>query len=232
MTTQSNRQDLGFINSYDSSLPAGLKNKRAERLWDWAADRYAAKPVADEAAYARKLAITREYLHPEANLLELGCGTGSTALAHAHYVKHIKAVDVSSRMIEIAISKAADAAIDNIEFLHKDVDHLQLPDEYFDFVLMLNLLHLLADWRLHITMAFNTLKPGGVFVSSTMCLSDGYTFTRLPLAAGWLVGLIPLMSFFTRDDLENVLVNAGFDLEYESAPARKTAVFLVARKPW
>ena len=62
--------------------------------------------MADQAAYERKLAITRECLNPDAQVLELGCGTGSTAIAHAPYVRHIRATDVSSRMIEIARSKA------------------------------------------------------------------------------------------------------------------------------
>jgi len=230
MTTQSNRKDLGSIIN-DDSLPAYIVNKRAERMWDWAADRYAAKPVTDENAYAHKLAITRNYLHLEANVLELGCGTGSTALAHAHHVNHIKAIDVSSRMIEIAKSKAASASVDNIDFAHSDVDHLQLADDCFDVVLMLNLLHILADWRKHITMAYNTLKPGGVFVSSTSCLGDGYTLIRLPVIAGRMVGILPKFSFFTREELEYALVDAGFEIEYTSEPARKTAAFLVARKP-
>ena len=54
-----------------------------DRFWDRIADRYAAKPVPDQAVYERKLQITRTLLHPQAEVLELGCGTGSTALALA-----------------------------------------------------------------------------------------------------------------------------------------------------
>jgi ubiquinone/menaquinone biosynthesis C-methylase UbiE len=39
-------------------------------------------------------------------VLEFGCGTESTAIAHAPYVKHIQALDISSKMIDIAQGKA------------------------------------------------------------------------------------------------------------------------------
>jgi len=38
--------------------------------------------------------------------LEFGCGTGSTALLHASFVKHMTATDISDEMIEIAKQKA------------------------------------------------------------------------------------------------------------------------------
>lgn len=45
------------------------------------AKRYARQPIADEAAYRRKLEVTRTYFRPDMHVLEFGCGTGSTALA-------------------------------------------------------------------------------------------------------------------------------------------------------
>jgi cyclopropane fatty-acyl-phospholipid synthase-like methyltransferase len=51
------------------------------KFWDKVADGYAKQPIADEAAYQKKLQITRDYLQPRMNMLEFGCGTGSTALA-------------------------------------------------------------------------------------------------------------------------------------------------------
>ena len=39
-------------------------------------------------------------------VLEFGCGTGGTAIIHAPYVKHIRAIDISGNMIAIAKGKA------------------------------------------------------------------------------------------------------------------------------
>ncbi len=61
------------------------------KFWDKIAERYAKSSIADEATYQKKLQITREYLNPDSEELEIGCGTGSTAILHAPYVKHIHA---------------------------------------------------------------------------------------------------------------------------------------------
>ena len=76
------------------------------QFWDRIAEKYARRPVADEATYERKLAVTREYLTLESVVLELGCGTGSTAIAHAPFVKQVDATDLSPAMIGIAKRKA------------------------------------------------------------------------------------------------------------------------------
>jgi len=230
MAFQLNQHDRRAIAQSDIP-PVTNQVHRTARIWNKVADRYAEKPVADEEAYARKLAITREYLHPTAQVIELGCGTGSTALAHAPYVRHIRATDVSSRMIEIARSKGNTAGIANVDFECLDVNDVLLPDACVDVVLMLNVLHVLTDWRQHIEMSYRILKPGGVLVTSTMCMSDDFNFLRIPLTAGRIVGLVPQLSFFTRDELEQAFGDAGFKLQHASEPERKKASFLVSRKP-
>ena len=89
---------------------------KSARLWDRFAGRYSKQPIADESAYQKKLQVTREYLRPDMDILEFGCGTGSTAIIHAPYVKHIHAIDISSKMIEIAREKAAVAKVENVIF--------------------------------------------------------------------------------------------------------------------
>jgi cyclopropane fatty-acyl-phospholipid synthase-like methyltransferase len=55
------------------------------RFWSKIAEKYAAAPVPSEEIYQKKLAVTRKYLRPDMEVLEFGCGTGTTALAHAAY---------------------------------------------------------------------------------------------------------------------------------------------------
>ena len=78
-----------------------------DRFWDRLAERYAQQPIADEVAYQTKLKVTRGYLRPDMDLLDFGCGTGGTAIIHAPYVRHIKAIDFSEAMLAIARGKAA-----------------------------------------------------------------------------------------------------------------------------
>ncbi len=86
------------------------------RFWDRIADRYSRSKISDEDAYRKKLELTRGYFTPESNVLELGCGTGGTAILHAPHVKHYRATDISGRMIEIAEERQAAADVENLSF--------------------------------------------------------------------------------------------------------------------
>lgn len=50
-------------------------------------------------------------MRPDKAVLELGCGTGSTALTDAAHVPRIDATDVSAAMIAIGLDKAERAGI-------------------------------------------------------------------------------------------------------------------------
>lgn len=80
-------------------------------------------------------------------VLEIGCGTGSTAITHATSVKHIHAIDISSKMIEIVQGKADAGKIENITFERSTIDEHSLPDQSLDAVLGLSILHLLGNWE-------------------------------------------------------------------------------------
>ena len=56
------------------------------KFWDKHAEGYSKRPVDDEESYQKKLQITRDYFRPDMEVLEFGCGTGTTAISHAPYV--------------------------------------------------------------------------------------------------------------------------------------------------
>ena len=199
-------------------------------FWDKIADRYSKRPVADEAAYQKKLQITRDYLRPDMEVLEFGCGTGSTAIVHAPYVKHIHAIDISARMIEIAQGKADAANISNVTFAQATIDEFSAPDKGFDAVLGLSILHLLENKEAVITKVHKMLKPDGIFVTSTACLGDTMKFFKLIVPIGKFFGLIPLVKVFTTKELEDSLKTAGFEIDYQWQPDKGKAVFIVATK--
>jgi ubiquinone/menaquinone biosynthesis C-methylase UbiE len=201
------------------------------KIWDRVAERYSRKPVADEAAYQKKLAVTREYFRPDMEVLEFGCGTGSTAVAHAPYVKHIRAIDFSSKMIEIAQRKADAGKVGNVTFEQSTLDELDVPDETFDAVMGHSILHLLENKEEAIAMVRKMLKPGGVFVSSTACIGDFMKAFKLIAPIGKFLGLLPLVKVFTRKELEDSLTAAGFEIDYQWQPGKGKGVFIVAKKP-
>jgi len=199
-------------------------------FWDKIANRYSTRPISDEPSYRKKLQVTREYFQPEMQVLEFGCGTGSTAIAHAPYVKHIQAIDISSKMIEIAQGKADAEDIKNVTFDRVGVDEFSAPDQIFDAVLGLSVLHLLENKEDVIAKVKKMLKPGGIFVTSTACLGDTMKFFKVIAPIGKFLGLIPLVKVFTTKELEDSLTNAGFEIDYQWRPGKSKAVFIVAKK--
>ncbi|MEM6437361.1 MAG: class I SAM-dependent methyltransferase [Cyanobacteria bacterium P01_D01_bin.115] len=207
------------------------------KFWNKVAAGYAKQPIADEAAYQKKLQVTREYFQPSMNVLEFGCGTGTTALVHAPYVHHIQAIDFSANMIAIAQAKAAEQNIQNVTFEQASIDDLSVPDSTYDAVLGLNVLHLLANKEAAISKIHNLLQPGGVFITSTICLGDTMAWFKLIVPVGKALGLFPSVKVFTIKDLEKSLMEAGFAIDYQwqaddykSPIGNAKIVFIVAKK--
>lgn len=198
------------------------------KFWDRLAKRYARSPVSNEAAYQTKLAKTQAYFTPDSRVLEFGCGTGSTAIVHAPLVGDYLATDISSKMLEIARGKAE--GIGNLRFVQGVLEDVSAPEGGFDVVLGMSILHLLEDKEAAIAKVFDLLKPGGVFVSSTVCMERG-GILKVILPIGRYFGFLPLVRFFAAGALEDSMKTAGFEIEHSWRPIPKSALFLVARKP-
>jgi len=203
---------------------------REKTFWNKRADKYSRRPISDEATYEKKLDVTREYFEADMEVLEIGCGTGSTAVAHAPYVGNIRGTDLSTRMIEIARDKAKAAGIDNVTFDASSVDGLNMPDSSVDAVLAHNLLHLLDDKDQAIADIHRMLRPGGLFISSTACIGDMMLPLRLIIPVGRFLRLFPLVKVFSVAELKDSLKNAGFEFAYEWQPKKSAAAFIVCRR--
>lgn len=205
------------------------KDKRS-RFWDRIAKKYSKQPIADEAAYEKKLGETRKVLEPYMKVLELGCGTGGTALKHAPYVRHVRATDISPAMIEIARERAGETGVSNVTFEVGAVDTLKVDNQSVDAVLALSLLHLLDDRDAALARIHRMLKADGLLVSSTPCLGDFFKLFYVIGPIGRALGLIPMVRVFSAADLKASLAEAGFEIEFEWQPSRKKPLFLIARK--
>ena len=204
--------------------------KDSAGFWDKRAEKYAKKPVADQETYNKKLQITRTYFQNDSEVLEMGCGTGSTALAHAPYVKHILATDISPAMISIAKEKAEAGQIENVSFKTRAVVDQAIQDSFYDVILAHNLLHLLEDPHEAISVAYRGLKPGGVFVTSTACIGDMSWYFRIIAPVGHIIGLFPLVQVFTLAQLKQSFIDTGFVIDQEWLPKKNAAAFLVGKK--
>lgn len=198
-------------------------------FWDKSAKKYTKRPIKDQATYQKKLKITQEYFCSDSHVLEIGCGSGSTAILHSPYVKDIVATDISDEMIKIAQMKAVEAGVENIHFQQGTLDNLNLPNEGFDTVLALNVLHLLEDTDSSIDKIHRLLKSNGFFISSTPLMGEINRVFHWLISIMQYLGLAPYVATLTKNQLITKLVAAGFTIEQEWQSSRES-LFIVAKK--
>jgi len=210
--------------------------QHAAVFWDNIAEKYAKSPIKDMEAYEDTLERTRSYLTDTDHLLELGCGTGSTALLLAHNVAQLTASDLSGNMIRIAKKKLLEQDVSNVSFVTSDLFGSALDETSYDVVLALNLIHLLEETPAVMKRINDLVKPGGLFISKTFCnLGKNMPFKlrlmlmALPLAQ--LLGKAPVVNIMETHDLERHIMDAGFTIiEAGSHPNSPPNRYIVAKK--
>lgn len=205
------------------------------KFWDGIAEKYARSPIKDMEGYEYTLERTRSYIDADDHVLELGCGTGSTALLLAGSAGKITASDISGAMLDVGRRNAREKGIDNVEFLLGDAFEPELDGQTFDVIMAMNVLHLVEDLEAVLRRAHSLLKPDGVLISKTPCLGDSNVLMR-----GVFRVLIPVMQLFRRapfvaflstPELERRTEAAGFKLiERVAVPAKGGRPYLVARR--
>jgi len=207
-------------------------------FWDKAAPKYAKSPIADQAAYEYTLERTRSYLKPTDHVLELGCGTGSTAILLAPHVAQISAFDLSPGMLDIARAKTEKEGVDNLIYTISG----EVPTSgSYDVVMGYSLFHLVPDMEKRFAQINALLPKGGYFISKTVCLgqpSQGFGgrlksgLIRLAIPVMQWIGKAPYVRSLSVAQLEDAITQAGFDI-VESGNHPKgppPARYIVARK--
>jgi ubiquinone/menaquinone biosynthesis C-methylase UbiE len=203
-------------------------------FWNGIAARYAAQPVGNPDAFERKIAVTQALMSPEDVVLGIGCGTGSLALRLAGNAQEVHGLDISAEMIRIANGKRDAAGADNVHFHVGAFDQgfTRFGDGSLDGLLAYSILHLVDDHRAALAQIFRLLKPGGYFVSSTVCLGGSWVPYRLILWVMRLFGKAPLVTIMKATTLIADMEAAGFvDIETPAVGAGSTIAFVTARKP-
>lgn len=201
-------------------------------FWSKMAPRYARAKIGDMAGYQRSLAAMEPFVSG-AHVLELGCGTGTTALKLAPQAQSYLGTDIAPGMIELARSKMDDQGISGLSFKVATVETLAPEDRRADLVLGLNYLHLLRDLPATLSAIYAMLPKGGVFISKTPCLAEMPFFVRWLVPVLQAVGKAPFVRILSAADLERALLQAGFDCDptvYHGAKANDARPFIVARK--
>ena len=207
------------------------------RFWNRVARKYARDPIADPAGYEATLRRVQALLWRDDSVLEIGCGTGTTALRLAGHTRRWLATDVSPEMIAIARERLAAQPVPQLRFgvADAEAEAAATAGARYDSVLAFNVLHLMTDLDGALRATVPLLKPGGLFISKTPCLAEMNPLVPrlfVPLAR-WL-GKAPHVLSFDAAQLRAAFERHGLVIEAFERHGTKRKdfrVFIVARKP-
>jgi ubiquinone/menaquinone biosynthesis C-methylase UbiE len=114
--------------------------------------------------------VERLALQPGATVLDVGCGTGASAIPAAEQVGptgKVIAVDLADRLLAIARRKAAARKLENIEFRHGDMENLGYPDQFLDAVICVFAIFFVPDVAKQISELWRMVRPNGQLAITT-----------------------------------------------------------------
>lgn len=190
---------------------------KERKFWDKISRNYDKQTaINDGELYNELIGLIKKSVKKEDVVLDVACGTGKISLEIAPIVRRVFGVDVSPKMIDIAVKKAGKEGFDNVEYCVADGYNIPYNYKSFDIVLCCNVLHVVRDPDAMLQEANRLLKYGGILITSTDC----YSLTRslsakirtVMLRAAHAVGLIPYLHFYKPEKLIELTKQQGFDI--------------------
>src|SRR5215510_3639308 len=149
--------------------PLKKAKEKAAATYDAAADHFDDEPLSFWDRVGRRT-VANLKLHAGAKVLDVGCGTGASALPAAQAVGKngsVVGVDLASRLLDRARAKALAAGLDNIEFRVADMTALNYPDESFDAVVSVFSIFFVPDMEGLVRELWRMVRPGGKLAVTT-----------------------------------------------------------------
>lgn len=209
---------------------------KSEEFWDGASKNYDKTEERFEYIHSRSRENTNKLLKDSDIVLDYGCGTGTAACHFSSQVKEIHAIDISSKMIQIAKEKAAAGKINNAIFEQSDIFDSKYSTQSYDVILAFNMLHTVPSPQDVMHRINELLKPDGLFISVTPCLGQKMSFlVNLQIQLVRVLcklGLIPIpIRRITSSEVTKLLEISGFQaIEYEEIYKGASSYFVAAKK--
>jgi 2-polyprenyl-3-methyl-5-hydroxy-6-metoxy-1,4-benzoquinol methylase len=207
----------------------------SEKLWDRMATKWDKPGVSLGEKDIKLIDKTKKYLDAGSVVLDYGCATGSICFELAGTAKAVYGVDFSSKMIDIAKSKALENKTPNVIFINGSIFNETLKNGSFDVITAFSIMHLVEDAPQVFERINKLLKPGGVFISETPCMGNGRllsTLIEFPLFLASKTGMVPRINFFKAKGLADTITKANFKIveNNDLSSGAITEVYISAKK--
>ena len=136
---------------------------KTRNTYNAASDHFDDAPLAFWDRYGRRT-VERLGLKPGSSVLDVGCGTGASAIPAAQAVApdgSVIGVDLAEKLLTIARAKAADQGLHNVEFRIGDMENLGFPDGHFDTVISVFSIFFVPDMEKQARELWRMVRPGG-----------------------------------------------------------------------
>ena len=149
--------------------PLKQAKAKAAATYDAASDHFDDEPLRFWDRAGRRT-VERLALPPGGTVLDVGCGTGASALPAAQVVGpngSVIGVDLSARLLDRARDKAKALGLSNVEFRCADMTALGYPDGRFDAVVSVFSIFFVPDMEGLVRELWRMVRPGGKLAVTT-----------------------------------------------------------------
>jgi ubiquinone/menaquinone biosynthesis C-methylase UbiE len=204
---------------------------RSEKFWDRISSMYAKQSISDVDTYQFKHKKIKSMLSPDDTVFDYGCGTASLSIELSSNVREIHAIDISSKMLEIATQRIDKKNIKNIKIRKSSISDVDFVPGSYDVVLAVNIFHFINDIGSDLNRICQMLKPGGVLISETPCMGEDRRFSNKLMYYLGKIGLIPELNMLSFEAFENCISESGFSITYKKNLSKTPRdYFVIARK--
>jgi 2-polyprenyl-3-methyl-5-hydroxy-6-metoxy-1,4-benzoquinol methylase len=206
---------------------------KSEKFWDRQAESFTDHGKGIQLADNKDFQSVMKYLKPTDTVLDYGCATGIISNAIADKAKEVQGIDISPKMIEIAKMRAHALNLENVNYAQGSTLDDRFQAASFDMVLAFRVIHMLKNPEDVVSRINQLLKPGGVFISVTACMSSYKALMGIAVFLLGKTGIIPEhINFFKLPELHGLMTGAGLQiLESEKMEDSTPHYCIVARKP-